>query len=100
MDENKDKKLAIFWDNASIHKSVKTQNFMLVNNLKSIMNVPYKPQYNAIEMMWGIAKRNFRDELTNKKVRGHEINLPQLVSQSLDRVHPDTLVRMGKLSFD
>ena len=24
MDENKDKKLAIFWDNASIHKSVKT----------------------------------------------------------------------------
>ena len=64
------------------------------------MNVPYKPEYSAIEMMWGIAKRNFRYELTNKKVRGHEINLPQLVSQSLDRVHPDTLVRMGKLSFD
>ena len=64
------------------------------------MNVPYKPQYSAIEIMWGIAKRNFRDELTNKKVRGDEINLPKLVSQSLDRIHPDTLVRMGKLSFD
>ena len=73
---------------------------MLVNNLKSIMNVPYKPEYNAIEMLWGMVKRNFSYELTNKKVRGYEINLPQLVSQSLDSVHPDTLVRMGKLSFD
>ena len=64
------------------------------------MNVPYKPEYNAIEMMWGMAKKTFRDNLTNKKIRRHEIDLTQLVSQSLDSVHPDTLVRMGKLSFD
>ncbi len=100
MNENKDKKLAIFWDNASIHKSFKTQNFMLKNNIKSIMNVPYKPEYNAIEMLWGRAKKVFRDELTNKKIRGQELNLPQLVGQSLRSVPPDVLEKMGKRSLE
>jgi hypothetical protein len=64
------------------------------------MNVPYKPEYNAIEMLWGRAKKIFRDELTNKKIRGDQIDLPQIVSQSLKGVHPDILVKMGKKSFD
>ena len=51
-------------------------------------------------MMWSMAKKTFAGELINKKIRRNEIDLPQLVSQSLDSVHPDTLVRMGKLSFD
>ena len=58
IEENK--KIALFWDNASIHKSSKTKAFLINHNIKSILNVPYKPDYNAIENFWAEAKKEFR----------------------------------------
>ena len=60
IEENKNKKIALFWDNASIHKSSKTRVFLNNHNIKSILNVPYKPDYNAIENVWAEAKKVFR----------------------------------------
>ena len=40
VEENKDKKIALFWDNASIHKSIKTKSFLVDNNIKSILEFP------------------------------------------------------------
>ena len=54
--ENKQSKIAVLWDNASIHKSRIVKEFIESKNIKSIMNVPYCPQYNAIEMLWALAK--------------------------------------------
>ena len=71
IEENKDKKIALFWDNASIHKSIKTKSFLI--NIKSIFNVPYKPDYNAIENVWAGAKKEFRKQLTIKKINNEEI---------------------------
>ena len=34
IEENKDKKIALFWENASIHKSIKTMSFLINNNIK------------------------------------------------------------------
>jgi len=44
------------WDNASIHQSRIVREFTYANNIKVIMNIPYCPQYNAIEMLWALAK--------------------------------------------
>jgi len=54
--ENKQTKIAIMWDNASIHQSRIVKEFIEVNNIKAIMNIPYCPQYNAIETLWALAK--------------------------------------------
>ena len=53
---NKQSKIAIMWDNASIHQSRIVKEFTQVKNIKVIMNIPYCPQYNAIEMLWALAK--------------------------------------------
>jgi len=60
MEENQNTNIAIIWDNASIHKSKVVKEFMESNNIKSILNLPYCPQYNAIEMLWALAKQRFR----------------------------------------
>ena len=69
IEENKDKKIALFWDNASIHKSIKTKSFLINNNIKAIFNVSFKPDYNAIENVWAEAKKEFRKQLTIMKSR-------------------------------
>ena len=56
MQENSNSKIAVLWDNASIHKAKIVRDFMEANNIKSIMNIAYCPQYNAIEMLWALAK--------------------------------------------
>ena len=60
IEENKNKKIALFWDKASIPKSSKTRAFLINHNIKSILNVPYKPDYNAIENVWAEAMKEFR----------------------------------------
>ena len=69
----------MFWENASIHKSIKTRSFLINNNIKSILNVPYKPDYNAIENVWAEAKKEFRKQLTIKKINNEEIKLYDIV---------------------
>ena len=79
IEENQDKRIALFWDNASIYKSIKTRSFMINNNIKSIFNVPYKPDYNAIENVWAEAKKEFRKQLTLKKINSQAINPTEIV---------------------
>jgi transposase len=60
IEENKDKKIALFWDNASIHKSIKTKSFLVDKNINSLLNIFYDSDYNAIENVWAEAKKEFR----------------------------------------
>jgi transposase len=70
VNENEDKRIAVFWDNASIHKAASVQRFMLDNNILQIMNVPYCPEFNAIELYWARAKKLFRSKITDIKIKG------------------------------
>ena len=79
IEKNNNKKLELFWDNASIHKSSKTKAFLIDNNIKSILNVPYKPDYNAIENVWAEAKKEFRKQMTLRKIKNEEINFSDIV---------------------
>jgi len=79
IEENKNKKIALFWDYGSIHKSSKTKAFLIDNNIKSILNVPYKSDYDAIENVWAEAKKEFRKQITLRKIKNEEINLYDIV---------------------
>jgi transposase len=43
--------------------------FLEERGILSILNVPYCPQYNAIEKTWAEAKRWIRTELTKRKLQ-------------------------------
>ena len=79
IEQNKNKKIALFWDNASIHKSSKTKAFLIDNNIKSILNFPYNPDNNAIKNVWAEAKKKFRKQMTLRKIKNEEINLYDIV---------------------
>jgi transposase len=67
-----DDKIAVFLDNASIHKSKATQARAADPdiNIKLIYNIPYRPDLNGIEFFWGYAKRAYRKHLMQYKAEG------------------------------
>ena len=60
-----DTRLNILLDNCSIHKTKAVTDAATRLNINLIYNVPYKPEYNSIELLWAIAKQKFRARLLN-----------------------------------
>ena len=79
---------AIFWDNASIHKNAEVKRYLKRNKIPSIFNIPYEPELNGIEVLWGTMKSKFRNRLLALKVANTKINLKEVVEQLLDEVTP------------
>ena len=57
---NEGEKICLFMDNLSAHTSDRSKDAMRGHGFKWIYNVPYSPDYNPIEFVFSIVKRNFR----------------------------------------
>ena len=60
--------------------------------------MPYCPQFNGIELLWGALKYRFRKLLIEKKIKLERINLEPIIKQlihDLDTEHIITWARMG-----
>ena len=66
---NPDDKIAIFMDNLSAHTSERSKETMRQLGFRWVYNVPYSPEYNPIEFVFSMVKRNFR-ALRAKKLTG------------------------------
>ena len=66
----KHKKLAVFWDNASIHNQPGLVTAPL-HRIEVIKNAPYRPDLNGIEFFWQNIKIAYRKELT--RLRSHDL---------------------------
>jgi hypothetical protein len=62
-------KIAVFWDNASIHKAKVTKDRAADPDIdiKLIWNLPYRPDLNGIEFFWGDVKLHYRKKVLNMK---------------------------------
>ena len=60
---NKHRKIAVFMDNASIHKRP-AREVAPGLGIEVIWNAPYRPDLNGIEFFWGRIKRMYRREIT------------------------------------
>ena len=58
---NKGKSLAIVMDNLAAHKTAAVKDKMRELGIVWIMNVPYSPEYNAIELVFSQVKKKFRE---------------------------------------
>jgi len=61
--KNKGKRLAIFMDNLSVHKTFKVRETMRKLNMIPIYNVPYSPDYNGIESYFFLVKQIYKKTL-------------------------------------
>ena len=78
-------KVALFMDNLSAHTSARSKTAMKERGFRYIYNVPYSPDYNPIEFVFSIVKRNFRT-LRARKLTGliqdcHEALVTKAVQQ-------------------
>ena len=67
----KHKKIAVFWDNASIHSKPGSETASELK-IEVIKNAPYRPDLNGIEFFWGRIKTYYRKEITRLRSQ----NLP------------------------
>ena len=58
--KNNNKKLTLFMDNLSVHKSEVSKDKMAELKIDYIFNVPYSPDWNPIEFCFAKIKRKFR----------------------------------------
>jgi transposase len=63
----KHKKLAVFWDNASIHKRP-AREVAPALKIEVLWNAPYRPDLNGIEFFWHRVKQVYRKEVTRLRV--------------------------------
>ena len=50
----KPKPIALFWDNAAIHRRKDIER--LLKKTPAIFNIPYAPEFNGIEKYWAVMK--------------------------------------------
>ena len=68
-EKNQDDKICLFLDNLSSHRAEQSQEHMKALGFKFIYNMPYRCEYNPIELYFSIFKRNF-ESLRAKKLAG------------------------------
>ena len=82
IEQNRGKKLCLFWDNASVHKGHVISDYLTeINDLKVIQNIVYEPELNGIECLWAKMKYLFRSKLTEFKVKQEPFELKNIIEE-------------------
>jgi transposase len=63
-------KVAVFWDNASIHRAGIVLEAAEKADIPLVFNLPYRPDLNGIELLWRKAKNTFYRLMDSFRVNG------------------------------
>ena len=64
--------MGVFFYNAAINKTPKVKKAAERLKIELIFNLPYHPDYNGIELFWGVAKKQLRKQITSFRAN-HQI---------------------------
>ena len=68
-------------DNCSIHKAKAVREFCQINNIPLVFNIPYCPEYNGIEALWGVWKFQFRKQLLDLNLKGDQFKVQEIIEE-------------------
>ena len=95
---NQGKKIALFLDNCSAHRSKLVKQFFADNDILSVFNLPYCPQYNPIEVFWSVVKNIYKRRKQEKIREIIQINHDILIRQCLLDVKPTKIRKICEKS--
>ena len=74
-------RVALLLDNSSIHNEKTTvfEKYCERFDIQIIFNIKYRPDFNGIENVWGLAKRRYRAKIDWHKANGVSWNNEMLV---------------------
>ena len=92
-------KVAIFWDNCSIHRSKETKAHVakMKPPLFLCYNLPYRPDLNPIEKYWAQAKLRYRKDVDDKKTQSHPWCNKELVRNLVWSLDNETAKRCANM---
>ena len=79
----KKRKIALFMDNLSVHRSLLVREHMDALKIKYVFNAPYSPDYNPIEFVFHMLKTEYRKLRIQKILNGTNLILRTLISKSI-----------------
>jgi len=62
--------VTVFWDGAGIHKAIIVREAARRLNITCVLNAPYRPDLNGIELLWRRAKIKYYQKVDARKVAG------------------------------
>lgn len=77
----------LFMDNCSIHKSKVVQKYCEKNHVYTIYNIPYRPEFSGIELVWGHMKRLVRPKITAASANGNRVDLKKLIVEASRKIN-------------
>ena len=79
---NNKRKLALFMDNLSVHKTERIRALYKSLNIKPLFNIPYSPEFNPAEACFSIVKNHFKKKRLWHLVNDEEFDAEQLIEKS------------------
>lgn len=92
-DHFKGEKIAVFLDNLSVHKTVRSREAFKRLNLVPIFNVPYSPQFNGIESYFSLLKSEYKKLILQRVIKGIPVDAFALIKEALKRVEDEKTMR-------
>ena len=83
---DKQPKIAIMCGNSSFHQARIVKEFTEVIDIKVIMNIPYRPQYNAIETLCLWLNSGLGSKYYLKRINNLKIDVLRLIKLNLEAV--------------
>ena len=78
-----DRKICVFMDNLSVHRSKKTLQLMDTLGLRYIFNAPYSPDYNPIEFVFSMLKSKYKKLRISSLVNGPRMTIRRMIDDSI-----------------
>ena len=97
--KNKHVKFCLFMDNLPAHRSRDVMTYLKNNNVQYIFNVPYSPQFNPIESVFGKVKPLFKRRKLQALQSSGRYDQDREIRMAFDSVSKSDVVGYCKMSF-
>ena len=97
-DINREKPLALFMDQAMIHRAKEVKPYFEQLNIRKVFNIGYSPELNPIENCFSQAKRHYCRMRLNMLANNKPIDRHALIEESLAKITPELIKACAKRS--
>lgn len=88
-DKYADQEIILFVANLSVHKTKDSRKEYERLNITPVFNVPYSPQFNGIELYWGLLKGHYKKLLLYHLMHDLKIDTVDFIKSAAKRVSDD-----------
>ena len=87
-------RIAIFMDRLSVHTCRRSKEKMAFLKIEAVYNASYSPEFNPIETVFSLVKRNIKTERLKLIIKNEEEDLNTMTTNEFNQIKKDTCVNL------